>query len=381
MTYVSEIRSIGPVKHRRFVADRLMLLKSRLRSEIHSASDERSLRLATWNLMHFGDGGAYHRTTESLMYIAEIIDHFDLVAVQEVNEDLSQLKTLMHRHLGNDDWDYIVTDTTAGKRGNYERLAFLYRKSKVWFQNEAGEAVLPEGQKIVGPQGSKSAGKEVQFARTPFTVAFQAGWFKFKLATVHIYYGKASSKPELEHRRREIKRIAEFLAERQEGEHARELGRREASDEGSADTSANYIALGDFNIISPEHETMEALESAGFFVPDGIKDAPSSLSGKHHYDQIAFKLADSRFATSTSGVFDMFDAVYREQDADHYIDVVKPASFDEDSDGNARNREQKRRYYKTYYRKHQMSDHKLLWVEAKVDFSDDYLSGVAAAEE
>ena len=33
---------------------------------------------------------------------------------------------------------------------------------------------------------------DLQFARTPFMVAFQAGWFQFNLCAVHIYYGAAS---------------------------------------------------------------------------------------------------------------------------------------------------------------------------------------------
>jgi endonuclease/exonuclease/phosphatase family metal-dependent hydrolase len=363
MTDLTDLHRIRPDAHRRFVADRLLALKSRLRSQVHSASDERSLRLATWNLMHFGNSGAYTRTTESMMYIAEIIDHFDLVAIQEVNENMDALRRLMHGHLG-DAWDWIVTDTTEGSRGNRERLAFVYRRSKVRFRKEAGETVLPEGQKIVGPAGSRSAGREVQFARTPFSVAFQAGWFKFKICTVHIYYGKASG-AELTHRKREIERIAGFLARRQERE------RETLGDE------ANYVLLGDFNIVSPEHETMQALEGAGFEVPAGIRNAASSLSGNHHYDQIAFKLADRRFRALGGGVFDMFAAVYRDADADHYIDVVQPEAFDRDSDGDPRNREQKARYFKRYYRRHQMSDHKLLWVEARIDFSDDYLTAFA----
>ena len=64
--------------HRKFVAERLAALKAALHEQIHDGTDERSLRLATWNIMHFGDGGGYDRTPESMLYIAEIIDHFDL---------------------------------------------------------------------------------------------------------------------------------------------------------------------------------------------------------------------------------------------------------------------------------------------------------------
>ena len=363
MSYIFPIRDVRPAAHRAFVAQRLLALKSALRAQIHAGSDERSLRLATWNLMHFGSGGAYERQTESLLYIAEIIDHFDLVAIQEVNENLAALETLLQRHLGGD-WDYIVTDTTAGSTGNRERLAFVYRRAKVWFKKEAGEIVLPEGQEIAVP-GEDDAGRRVQFARSPFTVAFQSGWFRFKLCTVHIFYGNASeNSPEMRRRRDEIESIARFLAERQTNEQkARGL-------------IANYILLGDFNIVSPEHHTMEALEGQGFSVPQGIKDAPSSLSGNHHYDQIAFKLADTRVELGASGVFDMFSSVYRDEDAPQYVDVARPEAFEKDSAGRPRDRDQKIAYFKRYYRKHQMSDHKLLWCEVKTDFSDHYLQAL-----
>jgi hypothetical protein len=204
-------------EHRRFVAERLSALKAALREQIQQGTSERSLRLATWNLMHFGDGGGYDRTPESMLYIAEIIDHFDLVAVQEVNRDLTKLQELIDDHLGSE-WDYIVTDTAGGgasdrDAGNNERLAFLYRRAKVQFCKEAGEIVLPEGQEIAAPGAEPNTAARLQFARTPFAVAFRSSWLKFKLCTVHIFYGKGSAG--LAQRREEIERIARFLARRQ----------------------------------------------------------------------------------------------------------------------------------------------------------------------
>ena len=84
---------------------------------------------------------------ESLFYIAEVISAFDLVAVQEVNEDLAEFQTVM-RLLG-PHWDYIVTDQS----GNMERLAFVYDKRKILFRHVAGEIVLPKkkGRQILHP--------------------------------------------------------------------------------------------------------------------------------------------------------------------------------------------------------------------------------------
>ncbi|GAA4036498.1 endonuclease/exonuclease/phosphatase family protein [Parerythrobacter jejuensis] len=367
--------------HRRFVAERLLGLKQALGDEIHGSTDENSLRLATWNLMHFGSGGGYDRTVESMFYIAEIIDHFDLVALQEINRDLRKLEDLVDNYLGND-WDYLVTDTSGGHgdrkdAGNDERLAFLYRKSKVSFRKEVGEIVLPEGQEIAAPDADGTS-RHVQFARTPFTVAFRAGWLKFKLCTVHIFYGDSSnSSAKMRQRRDEIRKIAEFLAERQKRERdamidsAREANWAAPEEGGWA---SNYILLGDFNIVSPEHETMEALEGEGFTV--ATKPLKSNLGNNKHYDQIAYRAAHPDFEVVQSGVFDMLQHVYRDVDAAHYVETVKVPKLLEKGRKGAK----AEGYFKRYYRRHQMSDHKLLWSEISIDYSEDYLQAVINEE-
>jgi hypothetical protein len=378
MTMINSLRwQFKDADHRKFVAQRLTALKQALRTEIHQGTSERSLRLATWNLMHFGDGGGYDRTPESMLYIAEIIDHFDLVAVQEVNRDLTKLEELIDKHLGSA-WDYIVTDTTGGSAsdrdaGNNERLAFLYRKAKVQFCKEAGEIVLPSGQEIVSPDAKPGEETRLQFARTPFSVAFRSAWLKFKLCTVHIYYG--TGKPGLEHRKAEIHKIAGFLAQRQVDEckamvtRAKERGWTRPEDAG---WDANYILLGDFNIISPEHGTMKALTEAGFTVPDKMKAL--DLGRDHHYDQIVTKAAHPGFTVLNSGVFDMLAHVYREEDAAHYAALLPKGTLGKSDDPAAQ-----AEHFARYYRVHQMSDHKLLWCEIGVDYSDRYLADIIAA--
>ncbi len=383
MTIIHSLRwKIDDGAHRKHVAERLQALKGALDADITSQTDEGSLRLATWNIMHFGNGGAYVRRPESMLYIAEIIDHFDLVAVQEVNRDLTALQTLVDQHLG-PAWDYLVTDTSGGHgektdAGNNERLAFLYRKAKVQFLKETGEIVLPTGQEIAAP-GAEGSTRHVQFARTPFSVAFRAGWFRFKLCTVHIHYGSATDPAHLAQRKQEIEKIAGFLAARQDAEAAAALARAKAAKWVRPDDALrdhNYILLGDFNIISPQHETMQALRGAGFAIPTELHT--TNLGNSHHYDQIAVRANDPRFAVVKSGVFDMLAHVYRDADADHYADHVKPAQMAFDSKKRPRDRAGQIRYFKQYFRRHQMSDHKLLWCEIRTDFSDHYLADILA---
>lgn len=98
---------------------RLLQLREKLQTEIPRKQLESNLLLATWNIREFDSPAYGPRVEESFYYIAEVISHFDLVAVQEVREDLQALKKLMGLLGGN--WQYVITDITEGKQGNGER--------------------------------------------------------------------------------------------------------------------------------------------------------------------------------------------------------------------------------------------------------------------
>jgi len=393
MTQYWKLRTIEDPEHRVHVSQRLRDLRAQMKAEVTDKTSEHDLRLATWNLMHFGNGGGYWRQTESLLYIAEIIDHFDLVAVQEVNTNLTQLDDLMKNYLGGE-WEYIVTDTSGGDLGNKERMAFLYRKGKVRFSRLAGEIVLPDGQTIVSDSGVEHESlfnRHHQFARSPFLVGFKCGWFDFKLCTVHIYFGSDPKQPVwmtdeqykdfkgqfMEIRKTEIRELAEFFADRQKNERRTELKMLKDKGWDTEQSKANYILLGDFNIVSPEHETMKALNDAGFDSPEGMDELWTTLGKKKaHYDQIAHRLGDKRVRHRISGAVNFRESVFREEDADHYIDVVKDPLVTGEKKNIDRTREQQRKYFNQYRFKNQMSDHQLLWSAFEVDLAEDYLESI-----
>lgn len=372
--YYVDLKKIEGKANRKRAASRLKTLRADLREKCARKSPT-SLLLATWNIRDFDSNkfGFGPRLDESIYYIAEIISAFDLVAVQEVTRDLRPLQRVM-RVLGRE-WDYIVTDTTEGIGGNQERMAFLFNKEKVWFRKIAGEIVLPDGQLIVAPakkskkpseaDAEPPSPKKLQFARTPFLVAFQSNWFRFSLCTVHIYYGKASG-AEMERRIEEIRRLADFFAKRQDDE-----ARQEVDASGQAE---NYILLGDFNIVSPEHKTMKALTDKKFVIPPEIQDRSALLSADHFYDQIAVRVKDKRFKIVGGGVYDLYAKLFREDDLDIYRKHVPEA--DPEPGGKAKTPEALFRKWRTW----QMSDHHPLWVEIETDFADDYLGRIAAGE-
>ncbi len=266
----------------------LLALKEGLREQgIPSKDLDDSLLLATWNIREFDSDKYGRRSSEALHYIAEIVSSFDLVAVQEIREDLSAFRQMM-QILG-PYWKYIITDMTLGTRGNMERMAFVYDSRKVSFQGLAGEIVIPPIQ-----QGSRTLEPSEQLYRTPYIAAFKAGWYAFCLCTVHIMYG--TSKAGDPDREAEIRKVAQVLADLQKRNH---------------DFGANMILLGDFNIFKPSDVTFKAITDAGFHIPESLQKLPSNALKNKHYDQIAFisQVRQKTIDSAKAGVFDFFDDV------------------------------------------------------------------------
>lgn len=338
MVSYRQIKKITDITERKRTIENVLRLRQQLTKEIPKRTDE-TLLLATWNIREFKD----NRKKESLYYMAEILSRFDLIAVQEISSDLKGLEKLMD--LMDPSWSYIVTDSTEGGTGGGERMAFIFDTGKITFGNMAGEIVLPEKELILDT---------VQFARTPYCVSFRAKWFRFKLATVHIFFGSASDK---NRRIKEIGKIAQFLTKRSDKENE------------------SYILLGDFNIVGTNDGTMQALEASGFHVPDKIKEHPSDLGQSKHYDQIAFNLKLEEHmqvfseTEQKAGAFNFTKSVYRLEDYDQYTQYFPKAQQEKDAAG-------RKSYFKTYYRTFQMSDHLPLWVELKIDFSDRFLENL-----
>lgn len=435
MTYYWKIRRLIP-KHRNHIAQRLLSLRAGLRKQVTEKKDVGELKIATWNLMHFGGTGGYKRSTESLLYIAEIIDHFDLVAIQEVKRDLTQLKSLLKDYLGSD-WDYVVSDTTEGSAGNDERMAVLYRKERVIFSREAGEIVLPSIKSKTGSVDPR------QLARTPFYIGFQAGWFRFKLCSVHIHYG-AKSGVDRKLRIEEIKDLAQQIRKRSDDERKREIKYAKKKQYDITPSAANYILLGDFNI----HEgspSKSALTDNGFNVPDDIEKVYTNTGAtREPFDQIAVRIKDKRFKHGSGGVLDYREFIYRDgpiepgsiRDSDFYRTLslshveklkereqilkdqpkiklekaakkrakaktesaAKQKKLNEQAaklEKDAGELEEKFKdkvfrenyisdgihdYFKRYYRKNQISDHLLLWTSFKIDYADNYLEGLITSD-
>lgn len=362
-------------------AANLLKLRSQIAAQMPRRTHGATLLLGTWNLRNFDDNRFAHgpRLPESLHYISEIISAFDILAVQEICEDLGPLDKLMEILGGQ--YRYITTDVSdyvAG--GNKERMTFIFDSGKVNFQSIAGELVLSPKNML-----SEETGKS-QFARTPFMCAFQSGWFKFMFATVHIYYGEDSPGSDGYKRRvSEIKSVARELRKRADAEEQ------------------NYILVGDFNIVDHNDPTADALGDKGF---DIFRNNIGSNSDQtKFYDQISFRSKNDEMhlvqAENAKGVLNIFENLFTAADAKTYeapLRKVLEAQIERKQIELAKTTKPKQRakienaiaateavrdddalrqkYFLEDWRTFQLSDHMPLWVELEIDFSDGYLAGL-----
>jgi endonuclease/exonuclease/phosphatase family metal-dependent hydrolase len=309
-----------------------------------------TLLLATWNIREFDSAKYGPRLEEAYYYIAEVASHFDLVAIQEVREDLKPLQKL--RALLGNWWGYLVTDVTAGTAGNRERLAFVFDGRKVRLSGVAGEIVIPPVKK-----GNKEVAPAEQLARTPYLCGFKAGWARFNLCTVHIVYGK--SKPNDPARVDEIRELCQFLAARAKQDVSRE---------------ENLIILGDFNIFSRKDATMEQVTAAGFQVPKELQQLKgSNVRHDKFYDQIAFMVNDRMLeSTGRAGVFDFYESVFRASGEADYLEVARQNQKQAKPEKKLPAGKWPGKGYLDW-RTYQMSDHLPMWVQLKIDFCNEYL--------
>jgi hypothetical protein len=273
------------------VAYELAHLMSALDTAVPSKQLDRNLIVASWNIRELGRHNGKWTTKQSdtpkrnigdLHLIAEILSRFDVVAVQEVQDNLEALRAIMS--LLGSDWGFHVTDVSYGDAGDDERLAYLYDLRRVRPSGLAGELVLsPEDLAPPRPGDDPSLihipGLSSQLVKTPYMVSFTTATRPFVLTTAHVVWGDSD---ELERRAREA------------GALARMLGRavRGASKTDPDPFRASLIALGDFNITSKDDVIFTALVQNGL-IPDAdtldkprtVKDRPGS---KIAYDQLAW---------------------------------------------------------------------------------------------
>ncbi|MDY0342757.1 MAG: endonuclease/exonuclease/phosphatase family protein [Lentimicrobium sp.] len=140
-----------------------------------------SLTLITWNLQKLG---ATKDDTE-IRFIAQIIRHADVVAIQEVvvNPAGAQAvaRLVLELNTMGADWDYVVSNPTSSTIQRTERYAFLWKKSKV---------------KLVGKAWLENK-YEARIDREPFLATFDVKGKQFTIVNYHAITRKSQSESEI----------------------------------------------------------------------------------------------------------------------------------------------------------------------------------------
>ena len=274
------------------------------------------LLLATWNIANLG---VQDRDASDYGLIAELISWFDIVAVQEVNDNLRGIEAI-HAQLPK---KYLLLFSDAS--GNQERQAFLYDSTKVSQLREVGRLSVPPSQ----APSIKLPGTSVTFPgfdRGPYLGTFESGMFKFMLVNVHLYFG--SVKPaDIQRRILETYAVA-WWANRRHGDPNTYV--------------TDTIPVGDFNLpkAAKGDPIYDALTRRGLEVPAHTSQIGSAIASDNHYDQIAFFPGNTRDRfTGQMNVFDFDGALFKDLYRDRGLNPFLA------------------------YTRYHMSDHRPLWAE------------------
>jgi endonuclease/exonuclease/phosphatase family metal-dependent hydrolase len=278
--------------------------------------DDRLL-LATWNIANIG---VQQRSEADHELIAEIISWFDLVAVQEANDNLSGIRAVREQLPPR--WRMQFSE--AG--GNSERAAFMYDASKVEPLEKTGRLSIPPSE--LGRIKLNGITEQFRgFDRGPYVGTFRAGRFSVELVNVHLFFGSDGERADMERRMLETFAVARWCDRRRTNPNA---------------YLRDIVALGDFNLpeLSDDDPIYKTLTSRGLELPTHKSAVGgSSRDGHKHYDQVAFFPGETSEFAERVDVFDFDNAVF--------ADLFKARSL---------------KQFLSYVRYH-LSDHRPLWAQ------------------
>jgi len=246
--------------------------------------------LGSWNIANLGDK-KQERDDKDIPIIAEILSWFDVVAVQEVKENLFDMKRVMEALPKR--FEMIFSDMA----GNNERMLFVYDSSRVSRLELAGEIAVPQGShRHIKLDGISQ--KFRGFDRNPFAVAFRIEGRVFTIVNAHLYFGTDSK---ISENRRALETYA--------------LGRWADLRMNRGDAySGNTIVIGDLNMpeAKPGDPIYDALVERGLHIPKHQSRIGTTITDGKHYDQLAFFPQEAGTSFIDDGVFDFDGALFKD---------------------------------------------------------------------
>jgi endonuclease/exonuclease/phosphatase family metal-dependent hydrolase len=127
------------------------------------------LRVLSWNIQNFGETKMKNDTI--MEYIAEVVNSYDIVVIQEVSTSIygakavAKLDAILDRMGSN--WDYVISDPTEGS--GKERYAYIFKPKRVKLKKAFLETAL-----------------ETSIAREPFIGIFEFQGTQYTFFNIHL---------------------------------------------------------------------------------------------------------------------------------------------------------------------------------------------------
>ncbi len=329
--------------------DNLMLLRNELKSIRNTKKTNNNVLLASWNIKQFGF--LKTRIPDSYFYISEIISSFDIIAVQELKKGLEDLKIIM-KLLGSN-WKYIINDITEGNAGNDERFAYIYDTRRINFTGLAGEIVLWKD--------ILDENENFQIKRTPYITGFRAGWKSFAIVNLHLQPDNNTKGKKI--RKREVELLTQAINSKIKSNNL---------------WSDNIVLIGDFNLYEDNTDIVKILNDSHFFESDLTEglNTNTAISSSEPFDRILFRKnpffeIPTKAKNNVGGVLEIFDILYKLDDYKLYKEEMLTHKVDNST---LTSEEKFKKYYRDYWRKNQLSDHKPIWIEINIDSTDSFLA-------
>jgi len=310
-------------------ARKLKTLKKRIdAANIPSSKLDESLNVAAWNIRDFGKK---RRTKAAKIFIAEILNQFDLIALTEVRDNLKdflEVKEILGPY-----WKFVVSDFRPDRAGNNERIAYLYDERMCQFTGLAAEADPPRKRGAISGNKDDEYQPRYTWWRAPYMASFRAGNFDFTLLTAHMRWGSSVTE-----RREALENLADWIEMRRKNSHV---------------FDKDIVVMGDFNIPKVGDSLYRALTKHGLKMPKALEGVKfTNVAGGKNYDQILHYTYSEKSFTANGGIVDFLGS--RNGHKALFPDLTRSQS--------------------TY----QLSDHFPLWIQIDCDIDGITLDDVIA---
>ena len=241
------------------VAEHVRRLRAAIERQVPPKLLDRNLIVASWRwpmVMRATDEwvavapARATRDQRAIRLLAEIVSHFDLLAIQGVMANAPTFHPMMA--LLGPNWAYMMTGLSR-ESGYHERTAVVFDTRKVLPQGLAGQIVLPGEGKLAEERNQFLSG---QFFRPPFFAGFRCLDTGFTLVNQHLVYGTLAE------------RIAEIRA----------LGGWIDEFTSSAYWERNLIVVGQLQLMRTDTAVYRAFIEAGLRLPADLVNVPTYVN-------------------------------------------------------------------------------------------------------